>query len=369
MDAGMLIPNTSSIQVGANFFTILLLLTFLLHLLVMNVMLGTGIIAFVRHFIKNDESDLSQTIASNLPFTIAFTINFGVGPLLFLQTLYGHLIYSSSILMAVYWLSVIGILLLSYYSAYIYDFKYDILSEKRIFFIGFTVIGLLWIAFVFTNNMTLMLSPKNWSTYFCNRGGLLLNINEQTLFPRFFHFVAASIAVGGLTIALYRQIQKDYYKKKDDNNTTHNISAWNHDIQTGLSWFVGATLIQMSIGVWYFMSLPESIRCLFIGNDTFGTTIFTLAIPLIIIMLVCAARNNVWLSTMLLIPVIGLMILMRHLVRTAYLNPYFRLQDLHVTHEYSPMVFFFAAALAGIFAIAYIIRMIIMNNQLLENQN
>ncbi|KPA11958.1 conserved hypothetical protein, membrane [Candidatus Magnetomorum sp. HK-1] len=361
MDAGMLIPNTSPIQVDWSIFTVLLLLTFLLHLLTMNVMLGTGLIALVRHLKKDDiTTDLSQNIASHLPFTIAFTINFGVAPFLFLQVLYGHLIYTSSILMAVYWLSVIGILILAYYSAYIYDFKYNELSEKRIFFIGFTVVSLLWIAFVFTNNMTLMLSPDKWSMYFEDRGGLWLNLTEKTLFPRFFHFVAASIAIGGLSIALYRQVQK-IYRKNDKPEDKEVIAQWDEDIQTGLGWFVGATLIQMAIGVWYFMSLPDGVRGLFIGNNTFGTSIFVLVIPLIVIMLVCSVRNHVWMTAILMIPVSILMILMRHLVRSAYLDQYFRIQDLQVTGQYSPMVFFLIALIFGISAIAYMVRLVRLN--------
>ncbi|MBF0452193.1 MAG: hypothetical protein HQK75_15940 [Candidatus Magnetomorum sp.] len=360
MDAGMLIPNTSPIQVNVNFFTVLLLVTFLIHLWIMNVMLGTGIIALIRHLKKDQQTDLSQTIAANLPFTIAFTINVGVAPLLFLQVLYGHLMYSSSILMAVYWLSVIGVLILAYYSAYIYDFKYDILSEKRIFFIGFTVVGLLWIAFVFTNNMTLMLSPDKWAMYFENRSGLCLNLTEQTLIPRFLHFIAASVAIGGLAIALYRQIQKDY-DKTDEPVDKNKISQWDQDIQTGLGWFIGATLIQMSIGIWYFMSLPETIRGLFIGNNIYGTTIFALVIPLIIIMLVCGVRNNVWMSAVLMVPITLLMVLMRHLVRSAYLDSYFRLQDLPVTGQYSPLILFILALLAAIAAIVYMIRLVLSN--------
>jgi len=353
MNPDIIIPTTSSIQVDWSIFTVLLIVTFLIHLWMMNVMLGTGIIALVRHFDKKEQSgNLSQTIASHLPFTIAFTINFGVAPLLFLQVLYGHLIYTSSILMAVYWLSVIGVLILAYYSAYIYDFRYDVLAQKRIFFIGATVVGLLWVAFIFTNNMTLMLEPKKWHIYFQHSGGRWLNLSEKTLLPRYLHFITASVALGGLAIALYRQIQKDRCTPTDSDQ----VSQWDEDIQTGLGWFIGASLIQMIVGVWYFLSLPENIRQLFMGNDTFGTNIFLLAIPLIMLMLVCGVKHNVWMTTFLIVPVTFIMVLMRHLVRTACLSPHFRVQDLPVTGQYSPLLFFILALIAGIVVIVYMIR-------------
>jgi len=354
MNQGIIIPATSPIQVDWSIFTVLLILTFIIHIWMMNVMLGTGIIALIRHFNQKElSSNLSHTIASHLPFTIAFTINFGVAPLLFLQVLYGHLMYTSSILMAVYWLSVIGVLILAYYSAYIYDFKYTALAQKRVFFIAATVIGLLWIAFVFTNNMTMMLAPEKWGVYFKDTGGLWLNLSEKTLLPRYFHFITASIALGGLTIALYRQIQID----TSESDNSEQTSQWNDDIQTGLGFFIGASLVQMIVGVWYFLSLPENIRQLFMGNHTFGTTIFLLVIPLIILMLVSGVKNNVWMATFLIIPVTVIMVLMRHLVRTACLAPYFRVQDLPVTEQYSPFLFFIIALIAGIAVIVYMIRL------------
>ncbi|ETR65157.1 MAG: hypothetical protein OMM_14719 [Candidatus Magnetoglobus multicellularis str. Araruama] len=134
--------------------------------------------------------------------------------------------------------------------------------------------------------MTLMLAPEKWSIYFKHSGGLWLNLSEKTLLPRYFHFITASIAIGGLAISLYRQIQKDKSASVDSSQ----ISQWNDDIQTGLGWFIGASLIQMIIGVWYFLSLPDNIRQLFMGSHTFGTTIFLMAIPLIILMLVSGVK-------------------------------------------------------------------------------
>ena len=112
MDPVALIPTPDTIPVHWGWFQFLLLLTFYLHILFMNVMLGTIIIAFVRHFQRPTETcPLTEEISQKLPFSIALAVNFGVAPLLFVQVLYGHFIYASSILMAVLWLSIVGILI------------------------------------------------------------------------------------------------------------------------------------------------------------------------------------------------------------------------------------------------------------------
>jgi len=47
----------------------------------------------------------------------------GVAPLLFLQVLYGRLFFTSSILMAGFWLAVVPLLIVAYYCAYVVAFR------------------------------------------------------------------------------------------------------------------------------------------------------------------------------------------------------------------------------------------------------
>ena len=109
MDPAALIPTPDVLPVSWGWFQLLLIITLFLHIILMNVMLGTGIIAFVNNFRGDSDSDpLTRTISQKLPFVIAFTVNFGIAPLLFAQVLYGHFFYTSSVLMANFWLFVIA---------------------------------------------------------------------------------------------------------------------------------------------------------------------------------------------------------------------------------------------------------------------
>jgi len=49
-----------------------------------------------------------------IPSTFALGVTFGIAPLLFVQVLYGNLIYSSSILMGVFWLLIIPFIIIAY---------------------------------------------------------------------------------------------------------------------------------------------------------------------------------------------------------------------------------------------------------------
>ena len=246
MNPATLVPAPDAITAPWGWFYVLLIVTFLLHILVMNVMLGGGIIALISAFRGGQQNILlGKEFSYKWPYTIAFAVNMGVAPLLFIQVLYGQFIYSSSILMAVWWFSIIAMLMLAYYGAYIYDFKFEALGGLRIFMLEFSVLILLIIAFFFTNNMTLMLQPDRWLDYFSRADGTLLNLGDPTLIPRYLHFVIGAVAVAGLFFALVGHFR--FIKSSVDRDAL---------IDKGLHYFAWATSIEIFFGLWFLLSLP-----------------------------------------------------------------------------------------------------------------
>lgn len=348
MDTASLIPAPDIIPVHWAWFKVLLITTFTAHILLMNIMLGSAIIAFISSINRQSDSSLvylQKEISQKNTFIIAFTINFGVAPLLFLQVLYGNFFYTSSILMAVYWLSVIFILITAYYAAYIYKFNFDRLALNRKYAAGLSALLLLVTAFFYTNNMTLMLIPGSWTRYFTNPSGTILNLSEPTLFPRFFHFVIASIAVSGLFIAIT-------WQRKKKNGVSHS----DINITRGMKYFIYATLVQFCVGIWFLISLPKDIMLLFLGGDMVNSAVFLAGLFAGIAALVFGFIKKVWPAAWATIISIIFMVVVRDMVRTAYLKPYFTVDKLNTIYQYSPMIMFLAALIIGTVIIIYIIR-------------
>jgi len=340
-----LIPVPDTIPVHWAWFQVLLIVTFILHLLFMNAMLGSAILALFREFkVDKDADKINHQTAEKLPYTIAFTVNIGVAPLLFIQVLYGHFIYTSSILMAVYWLSVIILLILAYYAAYIYDFKFDAMGRSRTIFICISVILLLWIGFVFTNNMVMMIQPETWPAYFRNPFGTLLALKSSMLIPRYLHFVLASVAIAGLFQSILWTMKKQ-----------EPVSG--KAVRSGLNWFAWATWVQFAVGIWFLVSLPEDKMMLFLGRSPLHTFLLAAGILLGAAAVYSAARNKVWTTSALALAAVVDMVLVRDLLRSAYLRPYFSPNELKVVPEYTPMILFLAAFAAGIVIIAYMIKL------------
>jgi hypothetical protein len=196
--------------------------------------------------------------AANLPTTIALAVNLGVPPLLFVQVLFGQFFYTSSVLMASYWLAVVPILILAYYAAYIMQRKGRPAANAAWSVVS--AVLLLAIAFIYVNNMSLMLRYQNWPGYFADKRGLMLDLSDPSLFPRFFHFVIGSLAVASISWSAWAHFRERRGKGADD-----------HAKKTGLKLFWIFTSIQMLVGLLWLVSLPKETMRLFMGGSAYAT--------------------------------------------------------------------------------------------------
>ena len=254
MNPADLVPVAEAIPIHWIWFKILLLLTFVLHILFMNVLLGGSVLSFLGNLRGGTRSDPAPDLSKRLPVVTAMTVNLGVAPLLFLQVIYGNFVYVASVLGAVFWLSIVGLVMLAYYGLYLYAFKYENIAGKRSLLSGLVSFCLLLVAFFFVNNMTLMLQPQEWTAYFKNPGGTIINWGDPTLYPRYLHFVTASVAVAGLFTALVAHF-------KGGAQTEEGRAR----ISTGMRYFSWGSVIQVFLGLWLLISLPNETMLLFMA--------------------------------------------------------------------------------------------------------
>jgi hypothetical protein len=341
-----LIPAPDTLSLSWAYFQGLLMLMFPLHLLLMNAMIGCAALSLYS-LTKKRETDqrLAHELARILPFLIAFAINFGVAALLFLQVIYGNFFYASSVLMAVFWLSVPLVLLVAYYGAYLYDFRFAALGKSRMPLAALVLAIFLAVAFFFTNNTTLMLEPHRWSAYFRTPGGTILNAGSPSVWPRYLHFVTGALAIGGLFVALYGR-----FKGRRDPE----LGA--RAVELGMNAFTGLTMLQIAVGLWFLISLPRAVMLLFLGGGRAATALFAVGVALALAALAAGFKRRVATSTALAIPLVFVMAFLRDLVRGGYLKPFLALETLKVVPEYSPPLLFIVTLLAGVATIIWMLR-------------
>jgi hypothetical protein len=340
-----LIPTPETIPVSWVCLKSLLMIVFPLHLLFMNAMLGSTVIALYTGLINDRASrELSRRLAGIIPYLVAFAVNLGVAAFLFIQVLYGQFFYTSSILMAAFWLAVIPLLMTAYYLLYLYDFRFDSLGNARVIAVAVAVLIFLSIAFIYSNNMTLMLAPQRWSAYFTNPAGTLLNLAEPALWPRYLHFMIGGSAIGALFVALYGK----YLVRRD--HETGDLA-----VTIGMRVFALLTMIQVVDGLWFLQSIPGGAQKDFMGGDTPSTVLFFVAVMLVLAVIMAVAVKSVYTAAGLVVPLVYVMAFLRDHLRSAYLRPYFSPDSVAVVPQYSPMIMFLCILAAGVSVVAWML--------------
>ncbi len=342
MDASALIPSPEAIPAPWWFFESLSILGFIAHILAINIVLGGTLIAIARALLSKNTYESRMREARAIPTALALGINFGVAPLLFMQTLYGTLFYTSSVLMAAYWISIIPLLIIAYYGLYLHA------GMKRISLCAGLVSGiiLLYIAFVFVNNMSLMLHVEKWSAYFAHRGGGLLNLSDRALPARYLHFLCASVAVAGL------------YSAAMARRRAGRGEGSAQDISPGLKIFAWATLAQIVVGLWYLASLPSPVRNEFLGGSMLRTAPLLAGMLFGICAFLFALRGRLRAAVISLLCTVVFMALTRANLRAAYLKGIFDVKGLVLSPQYGALAFFLLAGALCVWAVHRMIKML-----------
>jgi len=337
-----IIPTADTIPVHWLWFQVLLIVTFFIHMILMNFLLGGSLLTAWDLLTGKVEKRASGSI----PTLVALTVNFGVPPLLFVQVLYGHLFYSSSIMLAVPWILVVPILILAYYGAYIFvkqAHRAPVLSKGGLIF---TSLALLYIAFIFVNNNTLAMQPDRWGIYFKDPGGWNLNLGEPTLWSRYLHFLLAALAIGALGRAIAYHYSKIDKKEKDCH------------IKRNLKIFGWITVIQFLIGSWFWFTMPDTVWKTFMGGSFFAT--FMMVTGWLLALLILHSSFTGKLKTAMILGGLEVlvMVIIRDLARGAYLKELFHPSQLENVSELSPLIAFLLVFVVGVLAIYYMIRLI-----------
>lgn len=341
MDYFSLIPSPDAIPMGWGWFEGLNILTFAVHILLVNVLVGGCAIALILS--RSGQGDgVVSSFSGKLPTVFALTVNFGVAPLLFLQVIYGHLFYTSSVLSAGWWLGVILFLIFGYYALYAYQGASRTDSKAGLGYLSLGLGLILCIAVIMTSVVSLMLRPELWGSGVGGSSGAMLNFGDPTFLPRFLHFVFASFAVGGLALAVYSHFRREGTAEIEEK---------------GIKVFIGFTVLQMGSGLWWLFVLDRPVLLSFMGDDTLATVVLVLSIGCAVGALVAASSRKIVSASIWTVLTIVLMALVRAMVRGATLKPFFSPDSLQVANEISPFVFFLATLVVGLVALVYMVRL------------
>jgi hypothetical protein len=344
------LPDALPIPSPAWLMKFFLLLTFLLHIIAMNILLGGAILGFISYLQRKLDNHrlLAKELWHMLPPAFATTVSLGVAPLLFAQVIYGHLFYSSSIIIGWWWWLVVPVLIVAYYATYHISRRDAIRVSWKPLLVVILLVG---VSFIYSNNLSLMLTPEKFtSMQLATQSGWSLNLCETSLLPRWLHMVLGAVAVAGLVIAWLGTRKQKFNPKFGD---------W--AVGYGGKIFGAITHLQIIVGLVFIMTLRREVMLLFMGRDMLATILLPVSIILAIYLGIAGFRlgrnpKQVGRVMMLTGLIFAIMVVMRDLVRDAYLSASFDYRTLAVGSDWSPFIVFVVVFLAGLVTLFWMLR-------------
>ncbi|QGY48150.1 c-type cytochrome [Maribellus comscasis] len=230
----------------------ILIFSFLLHILFINLMVGGSILTFWYEWkgLKNKDDDkLAREIAATITVNKSLAVVLGVAPLLSINVLYTLYFYSSNALTGNMWISIVPWVSVAFLLIYLHKYSWDKLAENKTLHLSILALGVfsfLMIPFIFLTNINLMLFPEKWGEV----QGFFSALTLPNVFPRYFHFITACLAITGVFLAVY-------FGRKSYNTESKFEHITKADLRKSmLTLALAATGFQFIFGPLLFLTLP-----------------------------------------------------------------------------------------------------------------
>ncbi len=230
----------------------LLILSFLLHIIFVNLMIGGTVLTLwcqIRGLKDKDYHNLAHEISRTITVNKSLAVVLGVAPLLSISTLYATHFYTATSLTGGMWIAIIPLVTVAFLLTYLNKYTWHVLDKNKplsIAIIATATALFLFIPLIFLVNVNLMLFPEKWGTVKGFFSALLL----PNVFPRYLHFITASMAVTGLFIFWYMGRKSYPFEEYFERLTRYDIK------KKAYSLTLAASVAQFIIGPLVMLTLP-----------------------------------------------------------------------------------------------------------------
>ena len=181
-----------------------IVLLFLLHIFFVNLMVGGSLLTTILEIVglRIPRFDtLARAIADTVTVNKSLAVVLGIGPLLMINLLYTSQFYAANALTGHAWALLIPLITAAFLLTYLHKYTWERWAgPKKLRHVLTGAAGallFLGIPLIFLTNINLMLFPSKWSEV----TGFFSSLRIGNVFPRYFHFLSASLALTGLFLA------------------------------------------------------------------------------------------------------------------------------------------------------------------------
>lgn len=324
-------------------FHVLWVVTFLMHILLVNAVLGGSLLAALAGAGKPGRRETAVLLTDVNTWAIPFAITFGIAPLLFMQVLLGRFFYTATILVAWLWFGMLGLLIVAYYVNYVAKHRLHA-GRGAGLALGVEALCFLAIAAIQVTVNLLHLQPGRWEAV---AGEAWAAAGDPAFWPRWLHFVLAAVTMSGALVAWVagRRTARGGDAAACDGMARYGVRA-----------ALLATSLQLVGGFWLLLTLPRDVMVAFMRGGVATMLPLGLSVLIGVVLLVVLAQitdplaqpGKLRLAAELIVGAIVLMVVVRHQLRGFYLAPARASELVAVAPQWSVAALFFIVFVLGV---------------------
>ncbi|HUK14562.1 MAG TPA: hypothetical protein VLW17_14785 [Thermoanaerobaculaceae bacterium] len=318
-------------------FQALWLLTFFLHLILVNTVLGGSLLAAFAGLARGGSREIRALFVEVNGWAISFAVTLGIAPLLFIQVVLGRFFYTAAILLGWAWLGLLGLLTVAYYLNYVAKFRLragkdagGVLAVEAILFVAIAVIQV-------AVNLVHM-QPGSWGRV---ADHVWAALGDPAFVPRLLHFLLAAVAMAG---ALLAWVAVRRAGRGGDAETCREMARF------GVRAALVATVLQLVDGFWLLLALPEDVLKTFMRGGAATMVPLTVGILAGVMLLTVLAQiadplaqpTKVRRVAELVVGAMAFMVVTRHQLRAIFLAPERASERAAVATQWGPLALFLA---------------------------
>jgi hypothetical protein len=332
----MTLPDSNFLSAPLWLFTVLHILTFSLHLLAMNFVVGGILIVLFGGFADRWKDPTVRKFIRLFPTAMSLTVTLGIAPLLFLQVVFPQQVYSAAIVSGWYWLLVAPAVIAGYYSLYRASFAIRDEDAKPFLPLVLALCATIFVSLVYSSVFSMAESPDLIRRLYAqNQSGTIFNPEIGDYIMRWAHMILGAMTVGGFLIGL---IGRD------------NPGAF----IVGKKFFMAGFVLASLAGMIYLMTLGPYLATFM---HTPGVWSLLIGILLGLGSMHLYFSRKFGLGAMLLFLSLVSMVINRHYVRLLKLHDKFDPSAWRVETQWSPLVLFLFCFVGAVGVVWYMVAL------------